>query len=156
MQPVIAVNRLSEVDAQPVHMHFFNEKSGTADELLAHDLFPESRAVAGGAVVQITTMSWSGTLLGRQREIVRCAFVVWIVTRMALIPVIDILLGSGRVVFPLGTLRFIVIVIVDHVLNDCDASAMALPYEMAIFVATAGTRFDAEMVAIAIPPAGVS
>src|SRR5438309_2159988 len=83
-------------------MHFFNEKSGTADELLAHDLFPESRAVAGGSVVQITTMSWSGTLLGRQREIVRCAFVVWIVTRMAFIPVIDVLLGSRSSRIPTG------------------------------------------------------
>src|SRR5919106_5652813 len=130
MEPVIAVNRLSKVDAQPIHMHFLNEKSGAADELLAHDLFPESRAVTGGAVVQIATMTWNRTLLGRQREIVRYAFVVWIVSRMALIPVIDVLFVSGRVVLPLGTLRFVVIVIVDHVLNDCDASAMAVPYEM--------------------------
>ena len=70
MQPVIAVNRLSEVDAQPVHMHFFNEKSGTADELLAHDLFPRpdiGRARHRAHAMDLEALVLHALQLGEQR-----------------------------------------------------------------------------------------
>jgi hypothetical protein len=74
-------------------VHFFNEKGGAADELLAHDFFPKARRESGRAIVQIAAVS---------KPVIR---------RAPFIPVINVLFGSGRVVFPLGTLRLVVIMI---------------------------------------------
>ena len=56
VERVVAVNRLRQIDAQAVDMHFLDQKRRAADELLADDFFPEPRREPDGAVVQIAAV----------------------------------------------------------------------------------------------------
>ena len=138
VERVVAVNRLSQVHAQPIDVHFLDQEGGAADELLAHNFFPKARRVSGRAVVEIAAI--------REPVIRRAPF----------IPVINVPFGSGRVVLPLGALHLIVIMIVDYVLNDGDAPPVALAHEMAVFVAAPSTGFDTEVVTVAIAPSDIA
>ena len=138
VERVVAVNRLSQVHAQPIDVHFLDQEGRAADELLAHNFFPKARRVSGRAVVEIATI--------REPVIRRAPF----------IPVINVLFGSCGVVLPLSALRFVVVMVVDDVLNDCDAPPVALAHEMAVFVAASCAGFDAEVVTVAIAPSDIA
>ena len=98
-------------------------------------LVPETRGAAGRAVRQVAMIG---------RAVVRGA---------SLVPVIDVVFRRGRIVLPFSSLCVVVVVIVDHVLNDRDAMPMAFAHEVPVLVATAGARFDAEVMGVAIAPA---
>ena len=134
-QHIVPVHSLSEVHPQPVHVHLLDEECGAADELLAYVLVPETRGAAGRAVRQVAMIG---------RAVVRGA---------SLVPVIDVVFRRGRIVLPFGSLGVVVVVIVDHVLNDRDAMPMAFAHKVPVLVATAGARFDAEVMGVAIAPA---
>ena len=87
VERIVAVQSLGQVHPQTVNVHLLDEERRAADELLADDLLPVARRPAARSVIDVAT--------------VRGCIVGW----AALVPVIDILLGRGRIVLPLGPLR---------------------------------------------------
>jgi hypothetical protein len=83
VKAVVSVDRLGEIDAEPINVELFDERSGTADKKVSHDFFPVPGSEAGGAIVYVTAV-W-----------------VWMVGRFPFVPIIDVLLRRVGVILPL-------------------------------------------------------